>query len=142
MTNEEKRAWAVYYAWEWIGRPYIYGGNGPYPDCSGFAQIVLRAVGMDPPGDQRAIGLYKHFKASTVLVPKAGCVVFFGRNTTDISHVAVMLTDELMIEAAGGGSNTTTIEEANRVGAYVMLSPLSRRKDLVAIVDPFQASNG
>ena len=144
MTSEEKRFAALCYLWTLLGAPYDWGGEDPQGfDCSGLAQEFLRSVGMDPPGDQGAQGLYRAIKAHQIFeTPHSGCLLFYGSDVTNITHVAIAWTDELMIEAGGGGSRTTTPAAAHSVSAFVRLRPIDRRKDLVAVCDPFQASNG
>ena len=46
-----------------IGKPYICGAEGSDAyDCSGFAQWALRPLGLDPPSDQTAAGLFRFFR--------------------------------------------------------------------------------
>jgi peptidoglycan endopeptidase LytE len=138
MTGEEKRYCAIAYAWTLLGTPYIWGGESPQGmDCSGFCQEVLRSVGIDPEHDQNASALYWAFREHEIDEPTAGCLLFYGRGETDITHVAMAITDEIMIEAGGGGSRTTTAQTAHRHKAFVRMRPIDRREDLVAIVDPF-----
>lgn len=124
-----------------LGKPYIWGANGPDAyDCSGFAQWALRPLNLDPPGDQTAEGLYRHFSAGRArLVSEAradlGDLVFFGSDAA-IGHVGLAWGDGVMIEAGGGGRGTTSVAIARSQGAQVRLRPISRRKDLVAILRP------
>jgi cell wall-associated NlpC family hydrolase len=106
-------------------------------DCSGFVQILLEAAGVDPKGDQTAQGLYEYFyKNGDYNVVDFGSLAFFGRGPGVITHVAFLLDKGTMIEAAGGGSKTTTIDAAIAQNAFIMLSPLKKRSDLVAVIRP------
>jgi cell wall-associated NlpC family hydrolase len=138
MTRDEARWWAITYAWTLLGTPYRWGGESSIGiDCSGFAQEYLRSVGIDPDGDQGAAMLCRKFEFHEVPEPYRGCLVFFGKDKFSITHVGIALTDELMIEAGGGGSKTTSTEAAHRHKAFVKVRPINRRSDVVAIVDPF-----
>jgi lysozyme len=130
----------IEYCKQHIGKPYIWGADGPDSfDCSGLAQALLAWVGLDPPGDQTANGLYRHFKIPDNGVPVAiaecGCLVFYGKPSR-VGHVAVCLDDKDMIEAGGGGPETTTIEIAVQHKAEVRTRPINRRSDLVALIRP------
>lgn len=48
-------------------------------DCSGFAQKVLAAAGLDPAGDQTAQGLFDYFKknGTELKSPQKGAMIFF-----------------------------------------------------------------
>lgn len=109
-------------------------------DCSGFVQECLAAVGLDPAGDQTAQGLHDYFCKSSrgdmARKLQPGAIAFFGAGPRSITHVALCLDDAHMIEAGGGGSKTTTKEDAIKQGAFVRIRPLARRKDLVAIYMP------
>ena len=139
MTADQKRYWALHYICEFFGVAYRWGGESSIGiDCSGLAQEFLRSVGMDPPGDQGAEGLYWHFRDKEVSDPAPGCLVFYGSGERDIGHVGICMTDELMIEAGGGGSKVTNEAAAHRHKAFVRMRLISRRDDLWAVVDPFQ----
>lgn len=119
--------------------PYIWGGDDPILgfDCSGLVQELLAMIGLDPPGDQTAQSLYDHFKSRSTEGPRAcGTLVFFGSSISKITHVGLMLDDVSMIEAAGGGSKTTSMAQAATQNAYIRVRPYSNRKDLIAIVNP------
>jgi hypothetical protein len=130
------------YAEQFLGLPYIWGADGPDAyDCSGFAQHVLAYLGVDPPGDQTAAGLYQHFaragvgRAAVQSQAHCGVLVFYGR-AKRIGHVAICLDTVNMIEAGGGGSETTTVAKARAEGAEVRVRPINRRADIVAFIRP------
>lgn len=128
------------YLSKFIGRCYIWGGNGSGAthggfDCSGLVLEGLWALGLYSGTDTTAQGLYNNLvKSATwgeVNIDHAndGDLLFFGKSTSKITHVAVALGDGLMLEAGGGGSKCTT--EANSTG-FVRVRPI--RSDVVACV--------
>ncbi|MCU0588484.1 MAG: NlpC/P60 family protein [Syntrophobacteraceae bacterium] len=130
----------IEYCKEHLGKPYIWGSNGPDSfDCSGFAQVVLARLGLDPPGDQTANDIFRHFSrpdvGEPVSTPECACLVFYGKPAR-VGHVAICLNDSEMIEAGGGGPETTTVEKARKEGAEVRIRPIRRRSDIVAVIRP------
>lgn len=129
----------VLYAMKFVGVPYIWGGSSPLMgfDCSGLVQECLSSIGIDPPGDQTAQGLYNELSKKAWRSQLAeDSILFFGKSRFEISHVAIAVSDKLMIEAGGGGSKTITVEDAIKQEAYVRIRPIKRRKDLVAVLMP------
>ncbi len=125
-----------------LGKPYIWGAQGPDAyDCSGLVQVMLEKLNLDPPGDQTAEGLYRHFLRDTrstavdVSESDLGDIVFFGAEES-VSHVALAWGEQDMFEAGGGGRKTTTVAEARKHKAEVRIKPISRRKDVVAVLRP------
>lgn len=122
-----------------IGLPYRWGGDDPINgfDCSGLVQEILAAVDMDPPGDQTAQGLYEYFLDDCFPnVKGCGSLVFYGKSTKAITHVAMMIDPVTVIEAGGGGSQTTSLEAAAKQNAYIRLRRFDRRRDIVAVLMP------
>lgn len=121
--------------------PYRWGGSNPLTglDCSGLTQLALDYLAIDPPGDQSADGLYRHFRTegrgTIVTVADLGTLVFYGK-PEKVTHVAVALDAVRMVEAGGGGSATTTVAIAAQQGAYVKVSRIARRADRVAMITP------
>lgn len=106
-------------------------------DCSGLVQDLLAMIGMDPKGDQTAQALFDYFKTRSDEGPRdLGTLVFYGPSPLKITHVGMMLDDQTMIEAGGGGSKTTTLQEAIRSNAFVRLRPFNYRPDIVGILNP------
>ena len=128
------------YLKKFIGRPYIWGGNGSGKthggfDCSGLVLEGLWALGLYSGTDTTAQGLYNNlvklanWKEGNIDHANDGDLLFFGKSTSKITHVAVALGDGLMLEAGGGGSKCTT--ETNSTG-FVRVRPI--RSDVVACV--------
>ena len=130
------------YALKFVGRPYIWGGDGSGKcdggfDCSGLALECLWAFGVLPNGDLTAQGIYdtlynEHIWASVDKARvKPDDILFFGKGDKHITHVAIAIGNGLMVEAGGGGSKCKT--PATSTG-MVRVRPISWRKDLVAVL--------
>jgi len=124
------------------GIPYQWGMDSLELgcDCSGFVRLVLQQFQLIPPGDYSSQMLYDHFSGSKKIVDevKPGCLLFFGRGTKKISHVALAIDGGRMLEAAGGSHKTDTLGAALEADACVRDSRIGRRYDLVAVADPFK----
>lgn len=126
--------------------PYSYGGNDSFGmDCSGIVVETLQSVGLIKNNeDYSAHGLYLKFKAGRIVeltkerpyLPH-GCLVFWFKNGKAY-HVAMAINDFQICEAAGGGENTITEEDAKRDNAYVRIRRLNYRGTNYKIVDPFE----
>lgn len=120
--------------------PYKWGGNNPLEglDCSGFAQILGRAAGIDPPGDQTAQAfsdkLAHHGK--WLGAPQRGAFLFYGESLKKIIHVAYALNPYQIAEAGGGGSHVRTLEDAIKYNAYVRVRHVDERRDRAGIIMP------
>lgn len=129
----------ILYALSFLGVPYKWGGSNPISgiDCSGLAQEILAASGLDKPGDQNAQAIYDNLlpiSHSGVMGPGAFC--FYGSDTEHIIHVTYAVNQFQCVGANGGGSNTLTQHDADKTNAFVKLRPVDYRKDLVAILMP------
>ena len=124
------------YAKSFLGTPYVWGGQSPQgADCSGFVIMVLQAEGLLPAKfDTNAQGLYNLFKDFKTVQNFRGCLVFYGKSKTKITHVGLCLDDKQMIESGGGNSTTVNLSEANKSGAHVRIRPITYRKDLVDVL--------
>lgn len=125
----------INYALRFVGVPYLWGGSTPMGglDCSGLAQILLAFFGLDPKGDQTASDLYQYsLQYGIKSSPQCGALVFYG-HPNKISHVAVMLDNERIIEAAGGDSTVIDLKTSISREAFVKISKYDRRSDLVDI---------
>ncbi len=136
------RAMAVEYGRTFLGTPYHWGGDDPMEgfDCSGFVVEVLQGVGILPHGrDYGANDLLTIFKPAIVAQGYAGCLAFWTDSLGRATHVMLMVDNEHVIGASGGGSKTLSTADAVRENAFLKLRPLSYRKDKAVIVDPFKA---
>lgn len=117
----------------YLGKPYLWGGDDPLAgfDCSGLIVECLKSSGRLPRnGDWTAAGLYEQFRR--VSGPMEGRLVFWG---DPINHVELCLDETFSIGASGGGSETTTRENAIRENAYIKIRPI--RPGAFGFVDPF-----
>lgn len=128
------------YAMRLVGKPYIWGGDDSIEgyDCSGLVIELLTSCGLFPHGkkhDTNAQGLYNKFVKVGISSEKGlGSLVFFGRDSTKITHVGFMLDDFRMIEAGGGGSKTKTVQDAIDQNAFIRIRPINIRNDIVEII--------
>ena len=125
------------YALKFVGSPYIWGGDGSGAkfngwDCSGLVLECLWAFGILPKGDMTAQGINDILYGMgwrQGLYIKEGDILFFGKDTKHITHVALAISESLMVEAGGGGSKCKT--PATSTG-MVWVRPIAWRDNLVA----------
>jgi cell wall-associated NlpC family hydrolase len=128
------------YALKFVGRPYIWGGDGSGKcdggfDCSGLVLECLWALGILPNGDLTAQGIYDILYGQLIWSTvergkeKPDDILFFGKDGKHITHVAIAIGNGLMVEA-GGGSSKCKIAATST--GMVRVRPISWRKDLVA----------
>lgn len=112
----------------YLGKPYVWGGEseseGGY-DCSGLLYVVLRKCGMNV--SRNTAQGYSKLGTRVGAITK-GDLLFFGKSTSNITHVAIAISESQMIESVGGSKNTK-----NNPGKGVTISPIYRRSDLVLI---------
>lgn len=128
-------------AFSFLNIPYFWGGKNPLTgfDCSGLVEAILDSLGISPPGVARAQDIYHHFMVEGRAVGEyetVGALVFYGKSTNAITHVAMMINDYQVIEAGGGDETTVSPGAAARRGAYVRIRPTDYRKDQVAVIFP------
>ena len=100
-TVPVSQAAVVVYAAEFLGRPYVYGGNGPkYFDCSGFVKYVYAHFGIE-----LSRTTYTQVKEGKY-VPKdqlqLGDLIFFGTKY-DVHHVGIYVGNNCYIHAPHTG---------------------------------------
>lgn len=137
MSTQEKLDMMVMYAQYFIKTPYVWGGNNYSGyDCSGFVQEALASVGLDPKGDQSAQTLYDYFSQRWDEKLNRGSLLFFGRSKKEITHVALAVSRNFMIEAGGGGHLITNEATARAANACIRIRPIDNRSDLVSTLFP------
>lgn len=130
------------YACRFIGRPYVWGGDGSGKygggfDCSGLVLEALKAIGVVGNGlDFTAQGLHDALKKrGWVDVPPelmtVQDVLFWGKSAAKITHTAIAIDRARYVEAGGGSSKSTS--PANSTG-MVRVRPLVAREAPVAIL--------
>lgn len=91
---------AVDFAQRLIGRPYVWGAEGPDSfDCSGLTQYVYQEIGIDLP--RRAISQSRVGEPAGSRL-KRGDLLFFSTDTrrSEVSHVGIYEGAGMMIEAS------------------------------------------
>ncbi|MCB2288715.1 C40 family peptidase [Clostridium sp. CS001] len=105
-SNSEGRNDIISYAYDFIGKPYVWGAEGPKSfDCSGFTKYVYRAFGVSLPhytGSQ--IGEGSSVSRKNL---KQGDLVFFNTDGSSVSHVGIYVGDGEFIHASSGSHKVT-----------------------------------
>lgn len=116
----------VVYAHNLIGTPYVWGGSTPAPglDCSGLLYWIQRTAGSDV-GRYNAATYANMGERIPIGQERPGDFLFFGN---PVNHCAVYIGYGKMIESRGGRKNT-----ADNPGTGVVISPVTRRYDLVCV---------
>jgi cell wall-associated NlpC family hydrolase len=129
---------AIDYAQRFIGLPYHWGGNDAVEgfDCSGLAIEMLQSVGIIKNAfDATASGLAEMYPKADE--PDAGVLAFYGKSDTEITHVAICLGRNRVLEAGGGNSKVIDNEAAKKYNAFIRIRPIDYRRDLRFFRDPF-----
>ena len=130
------------YAMSFVGVPYLWGGDTADEgfDCSGLVVEILKASGHIPNKyDATAQQLFRIFDEQLLDEEDDlifGDLIFFGREWTEIGHVAYALSPLHLLDAGGGNSTTRSKDVANRQGAMVRIRPIAYRNDILGAVRP------
>lgn len=118
---------AVEIAFEHFGKPYKWGGQGPFDfDCSGFIIHIFQRTGVFPlRQDDTAQGLFKRYSKYATGAPYKATVAFYGKDGDNITHCTFVLNKYVIIGANGGNINRISVEDFHY------------RKDLISICDPY-----
>ena len=115
---------------KYLGKPYVWGAEseeeGGY-DCSGYTFNVLRDSGFKV-SRTTAQGYSKLGHVITYKMAQPGDLLFFGKSTASITHIAIYAGNGTMYESTGSSKNTKS-----NPGKGVVLSYVSRRSDLVLV---------
>lgn len=99
-------------AYNQIGKPYVWGGNGPNVfDCSGFTVYCYKSIGVTLPRvaeDQAKVGA-----AVSKENLKPGDLLFFNTNGKNISHVGMYVGNGEFIHASSGSGCITVSQLSN-----------------------------
>jgi hypothetical protein len=114
---------AVAYAKTQLGKPYVWGANGPGAfDCSGLAFRAWQAAGLGWP-DMTAAAQYAWLRQRGAAVAgglQPGDLVFYRHEDGAIGHVAIVSGPGVMIEAPGQGEQ---IHQVPVRGSYLAARP-------------------
>jgi cell wall-associated NlpC family hydrolase len=94
---------AVETALQWLGTPYLWGGNTPGVglDCSGLVQQALAAVGVRVPRtSEQQYAASQRIDASQV---RSGDLVFFSSDGPGATHVGLVVAPGQMVDAPTDG---------------------------------------
>ncbi|MEY9848116.1 cell wall-associated NlpC family hydrolase [Streptacidiphilus sp. BW17] len=97
---------AIRYAEAQLGKPYVWGGNGPYGfDCSGLVQQAYQRAGVSLP--RVAADQYRATTPITASRLRRGDLVFWSSSSraSGIHHVAIYLGGGRYIEAPHPGAD-------------------------------------
>lgn len=133
---ELKRENIIAVAKDFIGQPYVWGGEsveeGGY-DCSGFVYRVLNTAGYQAPRSTsqgyRSLG-----QKITYEQAQAGDLLYFGGGKA--THIAIYAGNGTMYESIGNSKNTKSCP-----GKGITLSKVSRRRDLIEVRTLFDVSS-
>lgn len=111
-----------------LGKPYVWGGEsdaeGGY-DCSGFVYSVLNKCGMKVP---RTTAQGYSSLGKTVTKIQSADLLYFGKSTKQITHIAIAVNGTQMIESIGSSKNTR-----NNKGKGVSITNIFHRDDLILV---------
>jgi cell wall-associated NlpC family hydrolase len=136
MNNDILRQYAL----QFINTPYRFGGKNPMTglDCSGLVSELLKAAGVMPEhADLNAQGIFDLYSQDGKWNDfRMGSLVFYGADSKNIDHVAVLVDDKTIMAANSGDHTTVDLETAERQNAFVKLRPIDWRKDRIAVIRP------
>ena len=119
-TSTKAQQSIVNLAHQYIGTPYVYGGESPKGfDCSGFAQFLYAKAGISIPRTTYTQWTTGHSVPKRALAP--GDLVFFKGSDSKgglPGHVGIYIGDGMMIDAPHTGSNVR-IESVWNFGGYM-----------------------
>ena len=105
MSNAQKLEYVIYVAQCQLGKPYVYGGNGPsHYDCSGLTYYCFKQIGISLERSAYAQGYDRHY--NKIYEPKdlkRGDLVFFNTNDSDgdlSDHAGLYLGNGYFIHAS------------------------------------------
>jgi hypothetical protein len=117
---------AVLFAFAQLGKPYIWGGNGPVGyDCSGLALAAWESAGV---GFARVANDQYHTAGLPMSLAdlQAGDLVFWGSNVNDwttVDHTAIYVGGGRIVEATG---DVVQLNSLDQWGGSEALMPMGR----------------
>lgn len=138
-------------ATQYLNVPYKWSANGPFEfDCSGLVMKVLNDY-RGYTGDKRKlkdmssqdIFFWALKESGQCCPPEDGSLLFYGKDTDRITHIAIAGPRQLLIEAGGAGRETKSmigehlLKHCSKKDARVRYRKIGHRKDLVASIKLF-----
>ncbi|RSD10290.1 C40 family peptidase [Amycolatopsis eburnea] len=119
-TSSKAVRTAIEFACEQLGLPYVWGGDGPANgdrgfDCSGLVKAAYGAAGIDLP--RTAQTQYGAGPRVALDQLQPGDLVFFGTSSNHITHVGLVLSPGMMINAPDFGKPVRVDAIGRPVGA-------------------------
>jgi cell wall-associated NlpC family hydrolase len=98
VTSDEKTVRQL--TSQWFNAPYLWGGRTPLGvDCSGFAQVIFKMMGLDLLRDaKQQVG--QGMKVKKLEDAQCGDLAFFEKKNK-ITHVGILLNPNEIIHASG-----------------------------------------
>jgi len=145
--NLDERSVALLWLNSKVGIPYKWGGNNELEgfDCSGFVLQWLRSFTRFAIGDMTAQGIHNFLTEDNPSFVREldlrgedkicfGDILFYGESLQKINHVSIGISENLVIEAGGGGSTVKTKKTATAYNAMVRIRPDGHRMDMIAAI--------
>lgn len=99
MTLQE----AIAFNKQFLGLPYTWGGRSSFGyDCSGFVQMIYRQMGILIPRNSNQQLAWEGFREVPIDAMKPGDLIFFGNDSSRVSHVGLYLGNSQFIHATVG----------------------------------------
>lgn len=109
----------------YLGRPYVYGANGPNSfDCSGFSSFVYKQLGIKLPRSSASQSNFGQFVERDNLIP--GDLIFFNTTGRGVSHVGIYIGNGEFIHSATTQKSGVVIDDLN--SAYYSRTYVSARR--------------
>lgn len=110
LDNQESINKVIALAKAQIGKPYVYGAEGPNSfDCSGLSYYVFKnSVDITLPRNSSAQSTVGKYVAKADLQP--GDLVFFNTSGKGISHLGIYIGNNEMIHAPSSGKNVQIVK--------------------------------
>jgi gamma-D-glutamyl-L-lysine dipeptidyl-peptidase len=97
LTREQMLSMSM----QFLGLPYTWGGKSSFGyDCSGFAQMLYRQMGISLPRDSKDQILWEGFNTIAIDELAPGDLIYFGITEDKIRHVGMYLGDNRFIHAS------------------------------------------